>query len=1196
MLFTPVLMGTVALPSLVCAQDITAGINGQVTDDNGKALSNARITVVHTPSGTRSTATADRTGQYSLRGLRVGGPYTVTVDAQGFQPETVEGVSLNIGESFNLPLQLANRVITVTANRAKGSRNLVTGSQTTFNNAAIQTVTSAKRDVRDIIRRDILANYDGYSGGVSVAGANIRTQRFSINGIQAQDAFGLNYGGLPSSRGIVSIEMIDQLTVKVAPFDISEGNFQGGAVDVVLKSGTNKLHVTAFGDLGGRALTGKYLSPNSYPTQNDYATQAVQPAGAPQILDFRNYGGSITGPIIPNKLFFSVGYEHLTEGTPNPWGIAGTGAANTVNLIGQNDQSVTGAFGLTKTPGYTNPFTISGVSTILSIDKSVYQPIDGNFDPGIIPTAISEVDEKYSGQLDWNITDNQRAKISYIHHKNTLPSFVGGGLTGIGFQSYDYQLSENNDLYTGQLNSKWSNELSSELRIAYKKYRRGQDSYNGVNHSTFQICDNPVDAIVTTGTNVGTTLGVACTPLISGLPATPVLDLGPDGPRQANKFNQHILTLQGNLQYRIGNHTLKLEGDHSYNKLYNLFVFQQGSGPTGVYYFDSVADFQNRTANSLSYAAAAPGLPSNTAIDPTSAAVNWAYATNTIGLQDTWKVQPNLTVTGGFRYDIWYSTYGILQNPYFNNANGETYGSGATAVTLAPRGYDNTSTLDGRKSFQPRLGFNWQAKDNLRLVGGIGLFAGGLSDVFVSNNYSNNGVSILSTSIIRVPVSAQYPTGYRDLVTNADPGLAADGTSVGADALNNVVGKGVASQVQTYLAKNASVLANSGTNELDPKFKIPAQWKYNLSLNWKPDLTNIGLGTDWNVRADVVFSDAQNAVLWTDVRATPLVINGVTQFAPDGRPRYNANVGGNADILLTNTKKGQSRTYAIGVAKDLGNGLGFNVSYAHQNVKDVAGAIVSSTTGSTYGIPSADPNVGAYGRSQFEVTDSAKFGVTYRRKFFGDNETTFALNAEVRSGNPYSITFSDSQSGRSPVFGTTNNGNYLIYVPNFNLTPTVTTAAGGANYIPGVAAGLTVIGNVVFSDANTLNNLQALVQNTKLARYQGQIAPKDLLTGPAFKKMDLHLSQQVPFFHHSHFTALLDIENFLNLINKDWNTYQYYSPSSSVVRVTCAGVANASVATSACPYYQYSNYSAPVTTTVTKASLYAIRLGLRFDF
>ncbi len=1128
------------LPAPAFAQETTSAITGQVHDDSGNPIAGAKVVVTHVPSGTTSIGNSNASGTYTLRGLRPGGPYTVTVDAPGYALQTVNDVSLTLGEATNVPIEITQTAIVVTAS-ALGANGQLLGSQSSYNSDDIGAVVSARRDVRDIIRRDPMSAYNPNVGGVTIAGGNIRTQRFSVDGLQMQDSFGLNYGGLPSTRGIVSIEAIGQLTVKAAPFDISEGNFQGGAVNVVLKSGTNDIHASAFYSLGGDWGTGNYTR------DNQTLPGGTKSVGKTKILDFHNWAYSLSGPLIKDKLFIAGTYEYLSEGAANTYGPTGGSAANSVPNLAQSD--IDNVIGVFNSAGY------------------------DEYDVGNVPGALSEVDKKGSLKLDWNITDGQRFSASYIHHENGLPNFATGSSTGsssttapyIQLQSNQYRLSEFTNAVSAQLNSQWTNDLSTELRAAYKYYQRGQDAWSGPDYAQFAVCldDTSQGGLYDSSNASASAYATKCTD------GSPIVRMGPDTPRQANKFHSFQTSASANVQLALGTHNIKLEGDYIRTRIYNLFVYGGSSlssgatgGANGAYYFDSLADFQNRQANELSLNIPSTGNKGDGAVD-------WAYEMYTAGLQDTWKPFSNFTVNAGARYD-WYSS----DSPELNTALVSRYS------TLYP-GLDNTSSLDGRGKLQPRLGFNWTPVHSLRISGGAGLFAGGLSDVFLSNNFSNSGAAINGTGavlssvdIVRTGVGdANGPACIERATNTVLP------TSLCGAALNNVAGSAPPQAVVDYIKANAGVSASASTNLLDPNFKIPAQWKYNLSAIWRPEFGDSALGSGWTFRADVLHSEAEQAVRWIDLRAQPLVTAGVAQVAPDGRPRYGGIGGsGNFDVELTNTKLGQAWVWSLGLAKELG-AVGFSASYTHQNVKDVAGVLTSSSVNSSYSIATSDPNSGGdYGRSSFEVTHTIRANFDFKHNFFGDNETRFNVNWELRSGQPFSTTMIDP-AGRNGVFGTAQNtSSHLLYVPDFSLTPT----NGGLTY-----------GIVTFKDAGTRDKLMALVEGTKLSGYQGSIAPKNLLSGPWYNKVDLNFAQQIPFIKGSKITALFSIENFLNLLNRDWGSYQDYGVSQTVVTVACNGAA---VGGQTCPGYLYSSYSAPTTQTYSKPSLYAIRAGLRFDF
>jgi hypothetical protein len=235
------------MASAVHAQETTSAIGGQVLDENSAPVANATVVVTHVPSGTRSTVVTDAAGSFQARGLRVGGPFQVSVTAAEFETETVADVFTQIGETTDVPVSLytagAVEAVVVTASRA--ARN--TGVQTTLDQERIEGVVSVTRDIRDLARRNPLVSQNSRGdGGISIAGSNPRTNRIAIDGVQAQDDYGLNTGGTPVRRGPVSLDAIEQFSVIAVPVDVENGDFSGGALDVVLRSGGNELEGSLF--------------------------------------------------------------------------------------------------------------------------------------------------------------------------------------------------------------------------------------------------------------------------------------------------------------------------------------------------------------------------------------------------------------------------------------------------------------------------------------------------------------------------------------------------------------------------------------------------------------------------------------------------------------------------------------------------------------------------------------------------------------------------------------------------------------------------------------------------------------------------------------------------------------------------------------------------------------------------------------
>ena len=448
--------------------------------------------------------------------------------------------------------------------------------------------------------------------------------------------------------------------------------------------------------------------------------------------------------------------------------------------------------------------------------------------------------------------------------------------------------------------------------------------------------------------------------------------------------------------------------------------------------------------------------------------------------------------------------------------------------------------------------------------------------MFLSNSFSNTGQLTNSIDIQRNSSANTCNSGNLAFCNAAL--LDVDGTNYPPEVLN-------------FLSTNTASLAASSVNAIHPDYELPAQWRTTLSASYDANLGPLGDG--WLFGTDLLYGKTAAANTYYDARSV------VIGTLPDGRPRYARTTQGilpgdtnqtNQDLVLFSTHKGRSLVAVARMSKDFDFGLSTGASYTYQNIRDV-NPITSATAGSLYGNAAmADPNRAAYGRSIYEYTHSVKFDANFRRAFFGDYETNFGVFGEWRSGRPYSYTMREPSSSRSPVFGTNGSSTrYLLYVPTGPDDPLVS-----------------------YDSIATRDSLAALIDSTKLDKYRGQIAPKNLATSPGYWKVDVHFDQEIPtFVGSSRIKVFADIENFLNLLDNDWgvqrqNPFAYFAP---VVSVQClsvatptgtapgAGVVNTSSA-GTCLQYRYSSYAAPNITVQnqSKQSLYQIRFGARIEF
>lgn len=1130
-LFLGVAAAALLSPVAAVAQETTAAIRGSVTA-SGAPVAGATVTIVNVPSGTTNTTVTDGSGSFSVSGLRVGGPFTVTVAAQGYPQTSVTDINTVVAQAYDLPIELqpagATADVVVTASRLPNARNLSQGPATVLTAEQIATVASVNRDIRDLMRRDPFARLD-YSDGngraVSFAGQNARYNRFSVDGVPVTDNFGLNPDGLPTRRSPVPFDSIGQFQTKVAPFDVREGNFQGGAINAILKSGTNEFHGTGFYAYSSDSLMGKRTK----------AGPGV-PSGRVTIPDFKyeNYGAELSGPIIKDKLFFMVAGERIRAGTPIAEGTPGNNAGTVIPNI-----------------------TDAQVQQIQQIAKSKY-----NYDTGGIVNNSKDSDDRLVAKIDANLSDTQRASLTYMYTKDSIqynqnsnvgPASGTANAPGLGLESNGYVAT--NRLHTGvfQLNSEWSDELSTEVRAFYKDYKRGQDPILGRGFGQFQVCTAPTSDRGAFGTG---TANPSSSPTGNDLSTNcqagyGTVSFGPDISRQSNEMTSK--TWGGLVQARLtrDDHDLRVFGEMQSTNIYNLFLQRTA----GDYYFDSIADFQAGNAQRLRYQNAVPSL------DPSNAAARFSYQSYTFGVQDSWRISDILTFAYGARYDMYGGDSRAALNQNFVNRFG----------------FANNAFISGRGVLQPRIGFDFRPAPSLTFRGGAGIFSGGSPDVYISNSFSNTG--FLSNS-----VDVRQNNNGTSYVVPTQTGATANTT--GAAILSGVNGKTIPVAANTLVNSVASA-ANAPTNALDPKFKLPSQWRATLSADYSNDLGGF-LGGGWHFGADFLYSKVRDQVYFTDIRSVP-----TTLTTPDGRTRYASLTtfsDTNQDILLTNTNKGRSYIAVARFDKSFDLGLTIGASYTYQNVKDAAPA-TSSTAGSNYGNGAFfDPSGAAYGVSNDEVRHMVKYNVTFDHAFFGDYKTVLSIFGETRIGKPYSYTMQDLSSGRSAIFGNVGTAQrYLLYVPTVGDT------------------------RVSYDSTATQTYLENLISSTGLGKYRGMIAPRNAFNSPWFTKIDLHFSQEVPTgLGASRITLFADIENFTNLLNKNWGQIREYSFPYTVpaVKVQCltAPVATGTSPTAlqvaantsqACAQYRYSSPSVtPDQQNVisSRQSLYQIRIGARFTF
>ena len=488
-----------ASTSVVYAQQITSEIRGVVTDESGSPISGARVTVTDTRTGATRGVTTGGNGQFSVRNLQVGGPYTVTASASGFGGESFEGVIASVGGATSITFDLAaagsaaGDTIVVTATRTNTSQ-LAIGPSSSFGLAELEALPSISRDIRDVIRIDPrLTINGGNDDNISCLGLNNRFNLNTIDGIQANDPFGLNASGFPArNTQPLPFDSIRETSVEFAPYDVEYDNFQGCVINTVTKGGTNEFHGAAFAVFNSSGLTGKTLEGRN--------------VAGDEFRDY-NWGASVGGPIIKDKLFFYVAYEEVMDGG---------------DIVDEGPED----------GGFADPvigLTTAEVNQVSDILSNVY-----GLQSGGISRVLPEESRRIFGRIDWQINDNHRLETSYLRFResNVEPDDLGFDAQFIFGNTFEEE-GNNIEQYSARLFSQWTENLSTEVRVS----RIDNEDLQGPVGGGEAQSANPIPIFRITEDDGN------------------VLQNGPGQFRSANQLDTQIDQIRVKADYTAGNHT-----------------------------------------------------------------------------------------------------------------------------------------------------------------------------------------------------------------------------------------------------------------------------------------------------------------------------------------------------------------------------------------------------------------------------------------------------------------------------------------------------------------------------------------------------------------------------------------------------------------------------------------------------------------
>ena len=634
----------------------------------------------HTPSGTVYGVITRDDGSYTIPNMRVGGPYKLDVSFIGYETKTIESIYLKLGEKLRSDVILLEAITTlgeveVIADGTAVINSDRTGPATFITNEQIRNMPTITRSSADMTRLNPMA-----ADGGSFAGRNDQYNNYSLDGAIFNNPFGLDAatpGGQADAQP-VSLDAIEQITVAIAPYDVSQSGFTGASIDAVTKSGTNDFDGSVFAYYRNKDMLGVKVEDTEV-TRGD--------------LSQLQAGFSVGGPIIKNKLFFFANFEVERRSDLGSYYLANSGET------GPNISRVTAA----------------DLESISSLLQTTY-----GYNSGAYENYKHKTDnQKGILKFDLNLGTNHKLTTTFNYldayrDKPAHPSAIGR--RGPDFQTLQFENSGyriNNDILGGILEFKsiFGNRYANKFQLGLTSFSDSRDPFS----TPF-----PAVSIAKDGVRY----------IVAGHEPFSI----------HNTLDQDVLQISDNFNIYLKGHTLSVGGSlekFSFDNSFNLNAYG-GTFPPDID-FDTAQAYLSSPAFAGQVASAQTVFDNNNAND-TWALAETNMGQLAFYAQDEIAVNDQFTLTLGLRADIplYFDTPEKIQE---NIDRSFAYDPTIvySDETGNPVTFDHTVLPDSKPLWSPRIGFNFDlhGDQTAQLRGGTGFFTGRFPFVWIGNQVAN---------------------------------------------------------------------------------------------------------------------------------------------------------------------------------------------------------------------------------------------------------------------------------------------------------------------------------------------------------------------------------------------------------------------------------------------------------------------------
>lgn len=539
-------------------------------------------------------------------------------------------------------------------------------------------------------------------------------------------------------------------------------------------------------------------------------------------------------------------------------------------------------------------------------------------------------------RLDWNINQQHSLSLRYNFLDARKDEYANSAAL-FKFCGEGYSSPSQTHSLVGELNSHISPSLYNQLRVGYTHVWDGRDRDSGGRYPYVQI-----NSVGSEGVTV---------------------HIGTDPYALMNSLRQNTISVTDNLTFDAGDHALTI-GTHN-----EIFVggVQYIANALGAYTYTSLDDFL--ADNPRKYVRNYP------IGDPT---IKIRTAQFGLYVQDEWSISRRLKLTYGLRADIPVVFNTPLENEAFNSSE-----------IAREAGVKTNAKPSAKAMLSPRIGFRWRAAESATastlLRGGVGLFTGKVPFVWITNCFSNTGMTqrgytLDSSKGQQIPAFGGEPSG-------------SEGTS-----------------------------SNPMINVIDPQFRYPQVLRANVALEqsikgWVFTLEGIYTKTLNNLLVKNIMLRESGNVLYAVDKSMSTAENTTTLYDSSRASQYSS------VYYLTNTNKGYAYSVSLSVAKRFRFGLSLSAAYTFgrsYSVQDGTSAQAASIWGGTYAPESNSPTLAP---SLYDTPHKVTGAISYTKRYAKYFGTTIALLYQGYSGMRYSLTYAatcdannDSRYGNMPIY------------------------------------------------------------------------------------------------------------------------------------------------------------------------------------